>query len=180
MTMRRLLGTVLPALVLAGALTACGDDSGSGADDPSPTASPSSSPSSSLSSSPTKGTTGDAVGFELVDLITETAAGGQVEAGAAAVPLSDDTAVQEFTAQFTSDALPTRVQEAADGATVPDDMLLYGAVVAIGCDTPGQVSVTSSDQGLVITEHKVPSPQLECFAPMTTVALVRVPASAVS
>jgi hypothetical protein len=74
----------------------------------------------------------------------------------------------------------TKVQNAVDQTDVPDDELLYGAVVAIGCDAPEDVSVTSTDQGLVITAARVPSPQQECFAPMTTVALVLVPASAVS
>jgi hypothetical protein len=169
MSMRRLLGTVLPALLLVGVLAGCGDDE-PGADQPGPTSTP-----------PTDApTTGDAVDFEVVEMITETAAGGTVDAGAAAVPLGDDTAVQEFTAQFTSEAMTTRVQDAVDKAAVSDDMLLYGAVVAVGCDSPGDVSVTAGDQGLVITADKVPSPKPECFAPMTTVALVLVPASAVS
>ena len=174
MSMRRLLGTVLPALLLAGVLAGCGDDEPV-TNDPGPTsAPPTDTPSTDTPS------TGDAVDFEVVELITETAAGGTVDAGAAAVPLGDDTAVQEFTAQFTSEAMTTRVQEAVDKAAVSDEMLLYGAVVAVGCDSPGDVSVTTGDQGPVITADKVPSPKPECFAPMTTVALVLVPASAVS
>jgi hypothetical protein len=175
MVMRRLLGSALPALLLAGALTATlagcgGDESGTVADDPAPT----------TSSSPTRPSTGDEVDFELVEMITETAAGGAVEADGAAVPLTDDVAVQEFTAQFETDAMTTRLQNAVDKADVPDDMLLYGAIVSIGCDSPTDVSVTVGDQGLVISAQKVPSPMQECFAPMTTVALVLVPASAVS
>jgi len=168
MTMQRFLGSVLSALLLAGVLTGCGnDESGPITDDPAPTA----------SESPTKGSTGDPVDFELVEMITETAAGGTV--AEAAVPLSDDAAVQEFAAQFETEAMATRLQDAVDKTDVPDDMLLYGAIVAIGCDSPSDVHVTSTDQGLVITAQKVASPMPECFAPMTTVALVLVPASAV-
>jgi hypothetical protein len=162
--MRRLLGSVLPALALAAVLAGCGDDdSGSVADDPAPTASP----------SPT-------VDFEVVEMITETAAGGQLDAGAPAAPLSDNAAVQQFIGQFGSDQITTRIQEAVDQAPVGEDELLYGAVVAIGCDAPGQVFVSAADEGVVITAGAIPSPHLECYAPMTTVALVLVPASAVS
>jgi hypothetical protein len=172
MVMRRFLGSVLPAVVLAGALAGTlagcgGDQTGTVTDDPAPT----------VSSSATSGT-GDEVEFELVDMITETAAGGA--AAEAAVPLSDDLAVQQFTSQFETDTMTTRIQDAVDKTDVPADMLLYGAVVAIGCDSPTDVNVTSSDQGLAITAQEVPSPMPECFAPMTTVALVLVPASAVS
>ncbi len=175
MVMRRFLGSVLPAVLLAGALAGslagCGDDEpGTVTDDPAPTASP--------TPSPTKGTTGDEVDFDLVEMITETAAGGAT--AATAVPLNDDLAVQEFTSQFETDTITTRIQDAVDRAEITEDMLLYGAVVSIGCDSPTDVHVTSGDQGLVITAQKVPSPLPECFAPMTTVALVLVPASAVS
>lgn len=171
MVMRRFLGSVLSALLLAGTLAGCGDDeSGTVTDDPAPTA----------SASPTRESTGDEVDFELVEMITETGAGGTVEAGQAAVPLTDDTAVQDFASQFETDAMATRLQDAVAKVDVPDDMLLYGAIVSIGCDSPNDVYVTSSDQGLVITAHKVPSPMPECFAAMTTVALVLVPASALS
>ena len=77
MFMHRLLGSALSALLLAGGLAGCGsDESGTITDDPAPTA----------SESPTKGSTGDPVDFELVEMITETAAGGTV--AEAAVPLS--------------------------------------------------------------------------------------------
>lgn len=167
--MRRLLGSVLPVLLLASPLAACGDDeSGTVTDQPAPTA----------SETPTKGGgVGESVDFELVTMITETAAGGSLSD--TAVPLSDDAAVQQFSSQFENDAMATQVQEAVQTADVADDELLYGAVVAIGCDAPTDVTVTSTDSGLVITALKVPSPQQECFAAMTTVSLVLVPASAV-
>jgi len=174
--MRRLLGTVLPSSVLVTALVialatglaACGDDDGESlADDPTATS----------SDTPTKGGSGDAVDFELVDTITETAAGGSVSD--AAVPLADDAAVLQFTSQFETDAMTAKIQDAVQSTDVPDGMLLYGAVVAVGCDAPSEVLVTHGDSGLVVTAVEVPSPMQECFAPMTTVALVLVPTSAV-
>ena len=35
--------------------------------------------------------------------------------------------------------MATQVQDAVEATEVPDDMLLYGAVVAIGCDAPTDV-----------------------------------------
>jgi hypothetical protein len=172
--MRRPLGTLLPALVLTGLLgglaTACGDESGSAGDESAP---------APTSSSPTGRSTGadGAVDFELVTTLTETAAGGEVSP--TAVPLGDDAAVQEFVAPF-SEALQAEVQQAVAATAVPDDQQLYGAVVAVGCDAPDQVQVAASDSGLQVVAQKVPAPKPECFAPMTTVALVLVPASAVS
>jgi hypothetical protein len=171
--MRRLLGSALPAFLLAGVLTACGDDdSGGVAQDPAPTSPTSSSTVSTAT--PTDGT----VDFELVTTFTETEAGGQVSQ--VAVPFAAGDDVEAFTAQFESDAMKARVQQEAEKVDVPDGMALYGAVIAIGCDAPDKVAVTRTDAGLVITALKVASPMLECFAPMTTVALVLVPSSAVS
>ena len=86
--------------------------------------------------------------------------------------------VDEFNAQFETDAMPAQVEAAVAATEVPEGMLLYGAVVAVGCDAPTDVFVTDSESGVLIVAKKVPSPLQECFAPMTTVALVLVPASA--
>ena len=175
MVMHRLLGSVVPTALLVAlpltALSACGDDDGGGAatDQSSPSASP-------APSGTTKGQPGETVDHELVEMITETAAGGATSP--VAVPLGDDAAVQAFNQQFETDAMPTKVEDAVAATDVPDGMLLYGAVVAVGCDAPTDVYVTDSDAGVVIVAKKVPSPMQECFAPMTTVALVLVPASA--
>ena len=188
MVMRRLLGSALPTLLLVTVLASgCGDEEAGTATDDDSTPTASSSPTESgtptedatptEAGTPTKDAGDDEVDFELVQMITETAAGGAMSE--VAVPLGDDTAVQEFNAQFETDALPTRVHNAVAKTDVPEGMLLYGAVVAIGCDVPTDVHVVAGESGLVITGAKVPSPQIECFAPMTTVALVLVPASAV-
>lgn len=170
--MRRSLGPVLAACLLAAVLAACGnDDSRDEARDPGPTGS---TPTSETpSNTPSDGT----VDFELVTTVTETEAGGQVSQ--VGVPLAGDDDVQTFTAQFESDPMKARVQDEVAKTDVPDGMLLYGAVVAVGCDAPTAVNVTVEGAQVLITAQKVPSPLQECFAPMTTVALVLVPAEAV-
>ena len=178
--MRRLLGSALPAALLLAALVACGDETASD----SPEADPSVTVSSPGGTGGVDGTgdegepgdsgdpgdPGDAVAFDLVDTITVTAAGGAVSE--VAVPLTDAAALEDFLAQFESPDLTAQIQDAVAGADVAEGKELYAAVVAIGCDSPTDVTVTASDAGLVITARKVPSPMLECFAPMTTVALV--------
>jgi hypothetical protein len=160
--MRRHLGSFLPVLLLtalSGTLLAgCGDDSSS------PVAKDSSSAGDSPSAQP--------VGHKLVDTITVTGAGGTVSD--TGVALSDDAAVQEFVSQFTSADLPQQVQDAVAATEVPEGEELYGAVVAVGCDSPDQVDVDVSDAAVTITAVAVPSPKPECFAAMTTVALVLV------
>ena len=175
MAMRRLLGSALPVLLLVAVLGACGDDTASddAGSDPSATVS-----SAGGTGGVDTGDTGDSTGsvdFELVDTITVTTAGGTVSE--VAVPLSDDASVQDFTSQFESDYMVQQIQQAVANTDVPDGQALYAAVVSIGCDSPTDVSVTSTDAGLVISAGKVPSPHMECFAPMTTVALVVAPAS---
>jgi hypothetical protein len=177
MAMRRLLGSALPALLLVAVLGACGDETAS--DDKG--TDPGNEPSATVSSpggtggvdNPGDGTDGDpggSVDFDLVDTITVTAAGGALSE--VAVPLTDDAALQAFLSQFENPDMTAQIQAAVAGADVAEGQAVYGAVVAIGCDSPTDVTVTESDAGLVITAGKVPSPMQECFAPMTTVALV--------
>jgi hypothetical protein len=169
--MHRLLGSLLAALLLAAALGACADDGpAEKGRDPGP---------SGVSGSPTSSDAGTGTGdpeFELVDTITVTSAGGQLSD--TAVPLSDDAAVQSFVGQFTGEDLGAQVEDEVAKADVPSGHELYGAVVAIGCDAPDDVTVARSGSDVVITAVKVPSPKSECFAPMTTVALVLVPTAA--
>jgi hypothetical protein len=152
--MRRSLGAlaVLGALVLAG----CGDDTAGGEADKEPRG---------------------PVEFELVEMVTETNVGGLVSPGA--VPLADISAVQNFTGQFDDDRMATRLTQVLDGLKVPEDQAAYGAVVALGCEVPPDVTVTSTDSGILI-EGTAPSEKpVECVAAMTTVAVVLVDESVV-
>lgn len=110
------------------------------------------------------------VDFELVEMVTETAVGGMVSPGA--VALADVSAVRQFTAQFDNDRMETRLVQLVDRLEVPDDQAAYAAVVAIGCEVPSDVTVTSTDTGILIEATKKTTKPVECFAPMTTVAVV--------
>jgi len=100
-------------------------------------------------------------------LVSQTAGGGQV--AERATPLPDAAAVADFTRSL-ADALATQVREAVDATDVGSGQQLYGQVVAVGCDVPPGVTV---DRGPVaVRAEPVPSPHQECFAPVTTVALV--------
>jgi heme A synthase len=156
--MRRAFG-VLAALSLLGALVlaGCGEDQQPGEADKAPPRGP--------------------IAFELVEMVTETAAGGMVSPGA--VPLADENAVREFSSQFENDRMETRLVQLIDGLEVPEDKAAYAAVVAIGCEVPPDVTVTSTDTGILIEGTKPTTKPVECLAPMTSVAVVLVDESAV-
>jgi len=169
---RHLLGTAATALVLV--LAGCGDTASEVADAPTdPTASPTAtaSPTDSPSSSP--GSQG-AVDFQEIALLSQTAAGGQADPNA--VRLDSPAQRKAFLEQFEHPGFGTRIEHAITAATVPEGHVLLGAVVSIGCDVPPGVTVTGGPDGWLIYPQEVASPLPECFAPVTTVAVVSVPA----
>ncbi len=108
---------------------------------------------------------------EVVALVSETAAGGRVSLDATQLTSGS---LETFTRQFTSRDLVDEVT--AEAAQTEGSGQVYGAVVAVGCDVPPGVSVAADGDGWRITPEAVTSPRGECYAPVTTVALVRVPA----
>lgn len=114
---------------------------------------------------------------ELVEMITETAVGGMVSPGG--VALTDGAAVAQFSGQFDDDQMQVRLSQAFADLEVPDDKAAYAAVVAIGCDVPPGVTVTSTDTGILIEGTKPTGKPVECIAPMTSVAIVLVDESVV-
>lgn len=121
------------------------------------------------------------VDFELVEMVSETAVGGMVSPGA--VALADVSAVQQFSSQFENDRMETRLVQLVDELTVPDDQAAYAAVVALGCEVPTEVTVTSTDTGILIEAgaptNKPTAQPVECLAPVTSVAIVLVDESVV-
>ncbi len=185
--MRRPLGAIpssfLAALLVPLLLVGCGDDG----DDGSSTASdPTTSTPTSESVPPTSppGTGGDTdeptksppltpggVPFELREMVSVTV--GRGVASPEAVALTTPAEVDAFTAPF-SGQLADEVRAAVAAEPAGAGETLYGAVVADGCDVPPGVDVTESAEGYAIVGLKVADPLPECFAPVTSVAIVAI------
>lgn len=156
--MRRLgrLGSLAATmLMVAGAAAGCGDDDGvRGVPNPDP---------------------GDSVrglAPQLIDILSATAAGG--DADRVAVVLSGD-GLRQFTRQFRGPRLAGEIRQWVGATEVPNGMALVAAVVSIGCDVPSDV--TTQSEGVKVTIKPVwtgVDRHEECFAPVTSVALVLV------
>ncbi len=142
MTMKRLLGPALLALLL---VTGCSDSTSDSASDPSDPASTSAGESSATAEpSPTGG-----LEPQTIAVVSQTAAGGSVDLNA--VPVDDEASLQAFTRQFERGALNEKIAQAVAGATVPEGYTLMGAVVAIGCDVPPASPWTEGPDGWVFS-----------------------------
>jgi hypothetical protein len=155
--MRRFLGSLALLSLLAAGLTACGDDTDEPTTAPG-TAAPSNDEAPAHSST--------------VAILSMTAAGGKVSLTPVALP--DARAVRSFSAQFTQPALGHKIAAAVADTEVPEGQPLAAAEVAVSCDVPSSVTITETDDGVVVTADEVPSPLPECFASVTSVALVLV------
>lgn len=148
--MRRLPGIVLATLLLA---AGCGDD------DADPGAG---------SSAPAL----DGIDFTQVAVLSATGAGGRT--GPAEV-LDDAAAVGRFADRLGGGPLSADVRGAVGATDVPQGQVLAAAVVAVGCDpAPSVASVTREGGRLRIVPTAVEQPLEECFAPVTSVAVVLV------
>jgi hypothetical protein len=152
-TMKRSLGSlVATATLLAGAGCGASSSTVAGADTPSP---------------------GPVTGAQVLPRISVTGGGGRV---ASSATLLDTSAhIRAFTGQFRAPAMAVRVAAAVQQAAASGH-IVYGAVVAVGCDRPPGADVSLDADGRVqITAQEVPSPLQECLAPVTTVAIASVP-----
>lgn len=165
----RPLGTLLhlpAALLLAASLAACGGD---------PTDERAEDGAADVVDGEGQGTGAPVVLRER--LVTATDAGeGPDEV---AVPVGDDAALAGFTAGFT-ECFASDVVEAAAALEVEGDEELAAQVVAVGCDEPTSVEARRTPAGVVLEPGPLPSPGRQCFAPMTTVAVVVLEAGALS
>jgi len=164
--MRHLLGTLLATAALA-ATAGCGSATSSAESGDCP-----SRPScDGLTDGPTPG---PIAGAEVLPLISQTGGGGRVST--TATLLGPPAEVRGFTRQL-QPAMVHRVTAAVAQAR-QSGYLVYGAVVAVGCDRPPGADVSLGADGEVqIVGQEVASPLPECLAPVTTVAIATVPGS---
>jgi hypothetical protein len=153
MVMRRILGTLTLALVLA--LPGCGEDGAAGS-----------------ASDAGQGDSGQADTAAPHVTLVSAAAGGGANATHVSV-LEDDAALGSYARQF-SMALRGAVTRAAARIDVGDDEVLVAQVVAIGCDIPTDASVTGADEAAAIVAKRTRTTMRECLAPVTTVGLAAV------
>ena len=151
---RRLLLALAAAVLL---LAGCGDERGS-------TSPPTPSPDA-----PT--TTVPGPGWSEIAIVTGTAAGGTVST--TPVPVDTQEALDAFVAQFERSDLADQVVGAVSGASIPDGWVPAAAVIAVGCDIPPGV-VVDDREGFTIHAEQVNQTMQECFAPMTSVAVIAV------
>lgn len=167
--------TTLAAGLLVLALAGCGDEEPTTAED-SP-----SSPSSSSSSTgtPSNGTPTDDAGgedgpvqFELVEIVSATEGGGTVQT--APTQLGGAGKVDQFIADLKGPELPGEVRAAAKKVRPAPDEGLFAAVVAIGCDVPHDITVERA-AGELVVKPVIKKTGVECFAPVTSVAVFTAP-----
>lgn len=168
--MKPFLGPALSAALMAVLLAGCGDATSDTASDPAPEKTR---PTAAASSMPTVDPT-ESLEAQTIAIVSQTAVGGHVDLEA--VPLADEAARREFAAQFNRPGMERKIAQAVAAATVPEGYTVMGAVVMVGCDVPPGVTVSQSADGWVVTPEPVVSPLQECFAAVTSVAIVAVPA----
>ena len=159
--MRRVLGILLlTTLLLAGCGEGDGDGGGDTADDPAPSA-----PSSTAPSEPAPSND-----WRLVGVAHATAAGGEVSLRP--TPVNDPAEVADFSLDFTRPQLEQQILRVVAENPPEAGRELVAAVVSIGCDVPTAVTYANGE----VRAMKVADPLQECFAPVTSVAVLEVPA----
>lgn len=164
MDMRHLLGILCAfTLVLAG----CGGEDGGGSDDGA-------TDRETSAETPAESPTGTGtVEPDRVVFVSESAVGGDVLPTATII--DGDRSIEEFSGQFEDSRMADRIAAEAARIDVPDGDELAAAVVALACDAPTEVSVEWTPAGLQVTSPTVKTGK-QCLVPVTTVALVTVPA----
>ena len=145
----------LGALVLVAALTGCSGDSDDTAED-------------RATRSPVSGDP------EVVAIVGGVAAAG--DASRTVTVLDSDRALDQYLEQFRSPEFAADVRAAVETNPPADGRVLGAAVLEVSCDIPPSATVTEQDGQYVVTPGKVVSPHPECYAAVTSVAVVDLPA----
>ena len=179
---------LLAALVLAGGLSACGDDDGGTATDPAgtstpspsdtPSETPSETPSPSESPSQDPSASGDATPIRVegaagvTDAVLVDATEGGGSPSEMAVALDTDQAVADFVVGLQS-GLPDEVTAAVEDLSAPGTTP-YGAVVSTGCEPPRSVAIDAGEAGFQVVPA-LPKSTVQCLAPVTYVVVFAAP-----
>ena len=145
-------------------LGGCGTDQGSAGEAGDESSGPGSVPTKDFS-------------YDVVALVSGSAAHGPGVKGSRPTRISDEAALDRFAGQFQG-PLPAslRQQGGAALAYLADGQALTATVVAVGCEPPTKVTVTHDGGALSVEAVPVES-NIQCLVPVTTVALVAVPAA---
>jgi hypothetical protein len=182
---------LLLALVLGGAVSACGDDGGTASDPagttstsdtetptqtptetptetPSPSESPSEEPTGGAGSSPirVRGSAG------VTDAVVVDATEGGGSASTMAFALDTDRAVGAVVGGLQG-GLPKEVAAAVDQLRAPG-ATPYGAVVSTGCEPPRSVAIDAGEAGFQVVPQ-LPKNTVQCLAPVTYVVVFAAP-----
>lgn len=160
--MRRLLGSLLVVTVL---IAGCGSGNDSDSDSGNDAGEDS---GDDLSAKPSLPDGESGQGWQLVEIVHATAVDGRVST--TPEPVGDPAAVADFSAQFTRPAMQEAIVEVVGGHEPTGGSELVAAVVAIGCDVPPGVTYLDGE----VRPLKVIDPLQECFAPVTSVAILEV------
>lgn len=171
----RLLAPLVAIVLVAGCGTETGSDAPGSA---TSTATATDQPTTAPPSSPTRGPGSPGRGTPLEDwdqvaVFTVTNADGKVSATPVRIDGLAD--VQAFSEQFTNPAVEHKLTRFVTLADPMPGRSLVAAVVAIGCSSPRDVTVSLLDDELVVEAVPPANSPPECLVAMTTVALVAVP-----
>ncbi len=81
----------------------------------------------------------------------------------------------DYVRQFGSTSLVQDLRGAVRAVPLAEGRVVGVAVIAIGCDVPPDATVTEDGDTFVVLPAKVVDPHLECFAPVTSVAVLDLP-----
>ncbi len=153
--MKCYLGPLVLVTVLA-VLAGCGDDPADRADDPAPQEQT------------------DEGAPRVVDILSASAAHGDL--AATATVIDDDRALARYLRQFTSPPFVADLTAAVQANDPAEGRVLGLAVIEISCDEPPSATVSEEDGAYVVTPGKVLDPLPECYVPVTSVAVLDLPA----
>lgn len=160
--MERFLGplVILTALV---ALAGCSDDPDERAEDRAED--PAGNPTTIEAADPTA---------RVVDIVSEVAADGNVTETATII--ESDAMLVRYLNQFRSPVLVDELTAVVESVVLAEGRVIGLAVIEISCDEPPSAEVVEDGGEFVVTAGKVVNPHPECFAPVTSVAVLDLPA----